>query len=220
MLTIDGQKMAKSTGNYVTVEQMFSGDHPLLDQAWDPATIRFFMLQTHYRHPIDFSNEPLRSGERGLRRLTNAVEAVAAIEGSDAARSGQLDAELRGLLADAHRHLSDDFNTPKALATLFDLASRIQSLRAGETPADQLSRQAAMELKEGFSALVTDVLGLAPQRRGDTGKLAAVVELLIAIRAEARARKDYETGDSIRDRLAAIGIRLEDGKEGTTFEVL
>jgi cysteinyl-tRNA synthetase len=221
LLTINGQKMAKSLGNYITVEQMFTGDHPLLDRPWDPMTIRFFVLQTHYRHPIDFSNEPLRSADRGLRRLMNALRAVGEIEPSaGGSHPGPDDDDIHGMLADVHRHLSDDFNTPNALATLFDLGSRIQSYRSGEIPLKRLSSGAIQELQASYATLISDVLGLAPPREAGTARLSQVVELLIGLRAEARTRKDYATADSIRDRLAAIGIQLEDGREGTTFEVL
>jgi cysteinyl-tRNA synthetase len=221
LLTINGQKMAKSLGNFITVDQMFTGDHPLLDQAWDPVIVRFFMLQTHYRHPMDFSNEPLRSAERGLRRLEGALRALEEVEGTaEPENAGPADGEFRGLLDEAHRHLSDDFNTPKALATLFDLASRFQSLRAGEIRADRLSRKTVEHVAAGFRSLVIDVLGLAPRQPADTEKLGAVVQLLIDMRAEARARKDYGSADTIRDRLEALGIRLKDGREGTTFEVV
>lgn len=222
MITIGGQKMAKSLGNYITLEQLYSGDHPMLEQAYTPMTMRFFVLQSHYRSPVDFSNEPLKAAEKGYRRLMNSLAAARALAPQAAADSpaplAPADGELTGLVDAARRQLSEDFNTPQALATLFELGSRLNALRDGQTPMATVSRPALASVCRDFAALVTDVLGLA-EERGEAQRLDPVVRILIELRDEARQRRDFALSDRIRDRLKAAGVQLKDGKEGTSFSL-
>jgi len=223
MITIGGQKMAKSLGNFITLEQLFSGDHPVLEQAYSPMTIRFFLLQSHYRSPADFSNEPLRAAEKGYRRLMNALAASRALspEAAPAAAPPPATAserELAELVSAAYRQLSDDFNTPQALATLFDLGSRLNALREGQASVASVSKPVLAAVCTSFAALVTDVLGLVEEReRADT--LDAVVGILIDLRNDARQRRDFAAADAIRDRLKEAGVQLKDAKEGTGFSL-
>jgi len=219
MLTIEGQKMARSLGNFITIEQMFKGDHTLLAQAYSPMTVRFFTLQSHYRSPVDFSNEGLQVAEKSYRRLMNAVLALDKLE----YRAGTLDAELDGQINEAchnlYRELSDDFNTPRALAVLFELSSRIQDFRSGNKAIGSISEATFDLLRTRFRDVLFDVFGLLPETEGQTHKLDSVMDLLIRMRTEARARKDFAASDRIRDELIAMGIQLKDGKDGTTYSV-
>jgi cysteinyl-tRNA synthetase len=230
MITIGGQKMAKSLGNYITLEQLYSGDHPVLDQAYSPMTMRFFVLQSHYRSPVDFSNEPLKAAEKGYRRLMNALASARALARPEATAAPArppapgatpatpADRELTALVDSAHRQLSDDFNTPQALATLFDLGSRLNALRDGQAPVAGVSKPVLAAVCGSFEALVTEVLGLA-EERGQAERLDPVVRILIELRNEARQRRDFATSDRIRDRLKEAGVQLKDGKEGTSYTV-
>ncbi len=223
MITIGGQKMAKSLGNYITLDQLFTGNHPMLEQAYSPMTMRFFVLQSHYRSPVDFSNEPLKAAEKGYRRLMNALAAARALapgapQAGPAEPATPADRELTALVEAAYRELSDDFNTPQALATLFDLGSRLNALREGQASASAVSRPVLAAVCAAFAALVTDVLGLVEEREG-ADKLEAVVRILIDLRNEARGRRDFAAADGIRDRLRAAGVQLHDGKDGTGFSL-
>lgn len=278
MLTVGGQKMAKSLGNFITLEEMFSGTHPALDQAWDPMVVRFFMLQSHYRSTVDFSNEALRGAEKGFARLMAAVDAaeryLAETDGVASGSDGRRDGRHSG--ADSRRHsgganpyaraeaapqedplaiagrtvpapgafvpptgddhslavstqieacwaaMSDDFHTPRAIAALFELGKLTQRPEHGGAP--EATRTAAARTLRAFTR---EVLGLAPGRGGtETGTagsgeqsrtpLDAALELLIEVRRAARERRDFETADRIRDRLAEAGISLQDRKDGTT----
>ncbi|MBI1192657.1 MAG: cysteine--tRNA ligase [Bacteroidetes bacterium] len=219
MLTIEGQKMARSLGNFISIEQVFSGNHPLLEQAYSPMTVRFFTLQSHYRSPVDFSNEGLQAAEKSYRRLMNAAAALDKLE----YRAGAFDAELERQIQEAchtlYRELSDDFNTPRALAVLFELSSRIQDFRSGNKVLGGISADAFAQLQQNFKAVLFDVFGLLPETQAQTSKLDGVMDMLIRMRTEARASKDFAASDRIRDELLAIGIQLKDGKEGTTFSV-
>jgi cysteinyl-tRNA synthetase len=219
MLTIEGQKMARSLGNFITMAQVFKGDHPLLAQAYSPMTVRFFTLQSHYRSPVDFSNEGLQVAEKSYRRLMNAVQALDKLE----YRAGTLDAELDSQINEAchnlYRELSDDFNTPRALAVLFELSSRIQDFRSGNKAIGSISEATFDLLRTRFRDVLFDVFGLLPETEGQTHKLDSVMDLLIRMRTEARARKDFAASDRIRDELIAMGIQLKDGKDGTTYSV-
>jgi cysteinyl-tRNA synthetase len=221
MVTIDGQKMAKSLGNFITMDQLFTGDHERLDQAYDPMTIRFFMLQTHYRSPVDFSNEPLKAAERGYQRLQNVLQTLEHGWPQATEVDRKLDGEVEELLEALYLQMSDDFNTPQALATVFDLGSRINRMANGESP--PIGPGTTARLRATLPAIVQDVFGLggAP---GETAKqttevLDGAIRLLIEIREKARKERDFQTSDAIRDRLAEIGVQLEDGRDGTSFSL-
>jgi cysteinyl-tRNA synthetase len=224
MLTIEGQKMARSLGNFITIEQMFKGEHPMLEQAYSPMTVRFFTLQSHYRSPVDFSNEGLQAAEKSYRRLMNAAAALDKLHYPAAGtRDADLDADLNTQIQEAcrgfYRELSDDFNTPRALAILFELSSRIQDFRSGNKALSAISADSFALLKESFRAVLADVFGLLPETQGQSSKLDGVMDLLIRMRTEARARKDFAASDRIRDELIALGIQLKDGKDGTSYSL-
>lgn len=226
MLTIEGQKMSKSLGNFITLEQLFSGDHPLLEDAYDPATVRFFILQAHYRSSLDFSNQALQAASKGLNRLRRGVEALRELEvyesdGPDfsgtAGRSGnENDTAAVERCRDVFRAMSDDFGTPQALSSLFELTSAVHRHRSGEAElADDVLRLIGATVRR----TITEILGLElvePEQAG-AGR-DELVQLLVSVRQEARQRKDFATGDRIRDGLLELGVKLVDSKEGTKVE--
>ncbi|UCD60837.1 MAG: cysteine--tRNA ligase [Flavobacteriaceae bacterium] len=213
MLTLNGKKMAKSTGNNILPDEIFTGNNNILSKAFSPSVVRFFMMQAHYTSILDLSNEALLASEKGYQRL---MEAIAGLDGLKTSATSDFDVkELRQKCYDA---MNDDFNTPILIANLFEAVRHINLIKEGK---EQLSEEDKNILVETMGGFVFDVLGL--ETKNDAGKdsetLSGVVELLIQLRNEARANKDFATSDKIRDQLAALGIQLKDSKEGTTFSV-
>jgi cysteinyl-tRNA synthetase len=222
MVTINGQKMGKSLGNFITLREFFEGSHPGLERAYTPMAIRFFMLQAHYGSPLDFSNAALQSAEKAFRRLCQIRTTLQKLTPAPQPLSGtELDAELRTLTDDLYRNLSDDFNTAKAIATLFELGARIHGLHDGHLSIGQVSAETLAHLQRTFEAVFTEVLGLTPEDANQPMELLdKTVQMLITLRQEARARKDFATSDRIRNDLATHGIQLKDGKLGTEWELV
>ncbi len=222
MITLNGRKMGKSYNNQIRLTEMFSGSHPLLQQAYSPMTIRFFILQTHYRSTLDFSNEALQAAEKGLKRLWEAYDLLKKFEGPAAppaaapngASDPELDNKVRGLLLGMDEFMDDDFNTAKVLANVFELVPIINSLKGGQIRPDALSTDTVGSMKKYFTDYLEHILGLKGESAGDDQKLSGVVELLIDIRRDARTRKDYATSDKIRNQLLQLGIVLKDEKDG------
>lgn len=220
MVTIDGAKMSKSAGNFITLDQLFEGDHDLLNQAWDPMVVRFLILQSHYRSKIDFSNEALQAAEKGYSRLMNSMDRVTEISPPTGSSPTSLDKEIEALCNACHETLSDDFNTAKTLANLFELSSLINGLYHGQIAGDRISKEGFKLLSDTFRIFIQQVLGFEKREGKKSAKMEELVSLLIEIRAHARARKDFDTSDLIRDRLSDMGIHLKDEKSGkTTFEI-
>ncbi len=222
MITIDGAKMSKSAGNFINLEQLFAGDHEKLEKGFRPMVARFLMLQSHYRSKIDFSNEALEAAEKGLNKLMAAVDLLDEIELPDSspAENGSDDSEILGACERCHTAINDDFNTAQVLAALFDLASVINALYHRQTDPEKVSKSAFDTMKKTVHDFVFDILGLQEETVPEDGKTEDLINLLIEIRAEARAKKDFETSDKLRADLAEIGIRLKDEKNGkTTFEI-
>ena len=215
MITIDGRKMGKSYNNVIRLTEMFSGAHPLLEKAYHPMTIRFFILQTHYRSTLDFSNEALQAAEKGLKRLWEAYEKFQAM--SYEPRSGAQDSELESrsskLIAEFDNFMNDDFNTAKVLANMFELVPVINSMKDKTIPAAALSKQTFELLQKQFKIYIEDILGLK-NISVKNEILEAVLDLLIDIRKEAKIKKDFVTSDKIRNQLAQSGITLKDEKDG------
>lgn len=220
MITIDGAKMSKSAGNFITLEQLFSGDHPLLGKAYPPMAARFLMLQSHYRSKIDFSDSALDAAEKGYNRLMNTLSLLDEMDFEGAGKTGTLDNEIEGYCDECYKTMSDDFNTAQTLAALFELSSVINSIHHGQLKQDRISGKVFQRMASVFRDFVTGVLGLKKIEKAEDAKTDQLIELLIEMRALARARKDFDTADKIRDDLAEIGIRLKDGKSGkTTFKI-
>ncbi len=209
MITINGQKMARSLGNFITLDELFTGSHELLEKAYSPMTIRFFILQAHYRSTIDFSNEALQASGKGLERLLNAAEALDKLSASKTSTVNV--EEWRKNCLDA---LNDDLNSPVAIAHLFDAVRMINSILTGK---DTITKEDLNTFRVFFKTMVFDILGLkeAGESHSETGEmLDKTVELLLNLRLEAKKKKDWATADKIRDELTRLGIEVKDTKEG------
>ena len=216
MITINGKKMGKSYNNVIRLTELFSGSHPALTQAYHPMTIRFFILQSHYRGTLDFSNEALQAAEKAMKRLWEAYNWLqqSGICGADTASDVALDEKVKKLVDEFDEFMNDDFNTAKVLANMFELVSVINSIKDKHISAESLSTTTVGLLQTQLKAYVEDIFGLQSERSADDGKLEGVLQLLIDIRKEAKTRKDFVTSDKIRNELAALGVHLKDEKGG------
>ena len=217
MITINGQKMGKSLGNFITLSQFFTGDHEKLDQAYSPMTIRFFILQAHYRSTVDFSNEALQASPKGLERL---MEAFAQIERVEPTEGGALtEAYAEELKQKCYEALDDDFNSPIVISHLFDACRTINQL----VDRKQAITPSGLEaLRQTLNVFVHDILGLRTEAQGGSQReeaFSAAVDMLLELRAKAKAAKDWATSDAIRDRLAELGFEVKDTKEGATWRL-
>ncbi len=212
MLTLNGKKMAKSTGNHILPAEVYTGGNPNLSKAFAPSVARFFMLQAHYRSVLDFSNDALLAAEKGFYRLMEGIESL---DGLKPGATSTLD--IAFWKQSCYDAMNDDFNAPILIAQLFEGVRFINLVRDGK---EALSRNDLQTFADTMRAFVFDVLGLENARAADDDKrLEGTVNLLIGMRNEARANKNWALSDQIRDQLAAIGIELKDGKEGTTFSL-
>ena len=220
MLTVNGVRMSKSAGNGFLPEELFAGDHPLLEKPYTPMTVRFFMLQTHYRSTLDFSNEALQASEKGLKRLWEAYEALSAFvrNNGQPATDNILNEELNGkvlkLVSGFDEHMNDDFNTARVLASMFELVPVINSIKDKTISVAVLSNETLTLLQTKFKDYLEDVFGLKAVNAADNAKLQGVMQLLIDIRKEAKTKKDFATSDKIRNQLTELGITLKDEKGG------
>jgi cysteinyl-tRNA synthetase len=195
---------------------MFSGEHPLLEKGYSPMTIRFFILQTHYRSTLDFSNEALQAADKGLKRLMEAYEWLQQQAGSHKVEGvdTELDKKVITLLNELDDFINDDFNTAKVLANIFEVIPVINSLKDVTIKMEALSPETFDLLKTRLKTYVEDILGLRTEVLAGDDKMKGVMEVLIQLRKEARAKKDWATSDKIRNQLAEIGIQLKDEKNG------
>ena len=216
MITVNGRKMGKSYNNQIKLTEMFSGEHPLLQKGYSPMTIRFFILQTHYRSTLDFGNEALQAAEKGLKRLWEAYEALKKIQHGNNENAGDeaLDAKVRKQLLEMDEFMNDDFHTAKVLANMFDLAPVINSIKDKHLPVTAISKSTLELLQSYFHTYLENILGLKDETFSDDDKLSGTLDLLIQIRKEAKSRKDYATSDKIRNQLNELGILLKDDKDG------
>lgn len=215
MITINGQKMGKSLGNFIQLDEFFTGSHSMLEKAYDPMTIRFFMLQAHYRSPLDFSNDALQAAEKGLERLRNAMALLPELKISDTSTI-----EISQLRNNCYEALNDDLNSPILIAHLFDGAKMINSVNDGK---ETITAEDLKELQQLYSAMVYDVLGLQqaiPTGEGANGEIfGQVVDLLLTLRQEAKIKKDWALSDQIRNQLTALGFEIKDTKEGADWKL-
>ena len=214
MITINGQKMGKSLGNFITLDEFFTGNHKLLQQAYSPMTIRFFILQAHYRSTVDFSNDALQASEKAYNRLMEGWNNLAKI--TPAATSTIEVGDLRNKCYEA---MNDDLSTPIVISHLFEGVRIINTVLAGNAT---LSQQDLDELRETMRVFMFDILGLVESKQdSEQGNeaYAQAIELLLEMRRDAKARKDWATSDLIRDRLGEIGFELKDTKEGTEWKL-
>jgi cysteinyl-tRNA synthetase len=216
MITINGRKMGKSYNNVIKLSELFTGTHPVLEQAYGPMTIRFFILQTHYRSTLDFGNEALQASEKGLKRLWEAYEQLMQMTHEPAKTVNQeIETQLVALAKEFEDHMNDDLNTAKVLANMFTMVNHINSFRSGSLEKSTLSEEGISFLQKQFSSFLVEIFGLKENQEVSDGKLDGVLQLIIDIRKEARSRKDFMTSDKIRNTLQELGILLKDEKDGS-----
>lgn len=208
MITINGQKMGKSLGNFITLTELFTGTHKILERAYSPMTIRFFILQAQYRSTLDFSNEALQAADKGLQRLMTAISAIPKLKTSDAT-SFNLD-ELEKKCYDA---ILDDLNSPILISQLFEAVRIINSIEAGK---DTISKSDLEKFEKLISTFVFDILGLQNEASSSSSNeaYAKAIDLLLTIRMEAKSNKDFATSDKIRNELTQMGFEIKDKKDG------
>jgi len=212
MITVDGKKMGKSLGNFINLEEFFNGTHEKLERAYTPMTIRFFILQAHYRSTVDFSNEALQAAEKGFNKLMNALETLHTLSATDTSTY-----DVKKLEENCYMAMDDDFNTPILIAHLFDGVRIINSVKDGK---ESLNLTDLEKLKSIFNIFVTDILGLISAKESRGNDLTSeVMELVLQLRGNAKKSKDFGTADLIRDELNKAGILIKDSREGTSWEV-
>ncbi len=214
MLTLNGKKMAKSTGNNILPRELFSGENAVMSQPIRPAVAKFFMYQAHYRSVLDFSDQAIMASEKGYHRLMEAMSKLDGIQATD-----RSDFDINAWVDSCYAAMNDDFNSPILIAQLFEATKWVNSLHDGSA---KITQEHLDTLSKTMRAFVYDVLGLQKEtdaQNNNQNQLEAAVNLLIDLRNQARANKDFATSDSIRDRLQEAGIQLKDGKEGTSFSL-
>ena len=214
MITVNGTKMGKSLGNFITLDEFFNGSHAMLTQAYSPMTIRFFILQAHYRSTVDFSNEALQASEKGLQRLLEAVDGLDRIKTSAAS-----DVEVQSIRTKCHEAMNDDLNSPIVISHLFEAARIVNNVLAGN---NKLSEADLKELKDTFHLFLFDILGLKEETGSSDGREAAygkVVDMLLEQRMQAKANKDWAMSDKIRNELTTLGFEIKDTKDGFEWKL-
>jgi len=214
MITINGTKMGKSLGNFITLDEFFTGSHQLLEQAYAPMTIRFFILQAHYRSTVDFSNEALKASEKGLQRL---MEAYSNIDNIKVSENSTID--VSSLHQKCYEALNDDLNSPITISHLFEAVRIINSVLASNESA---TKQDVESLRSLFDTFLFDILGMSKSSdsaSSSTDAYAKAVDMLLEMRQQAKSNKDWATSDKIRNELQALGFEIKDGKEGVTWRL-
>jgi cysteinyl-tRNA synthetase len=223
MLTINGQKMGKSYNNFITLEQFFTGNHPLLEKPYAPMTIRFFVLSAHYRGTVDFSNEALVAAEKGLEKLMNAISDLDRVQVSDKC-DAETEKVVKALRQKCYDAMNDDFATPQVISNLFEACTVVNKLVDHKAT---ICADCLKELKETMHLFTEDILGLQGARSKGQGASSEerekaygkVVDMVLELRAKAKADKDWATSDKIRDELAAAGFEVKDTKDGVTWKL-
>jgi len=209
MITINGQKMGKSLGNFINLRQLFTGQHSLLEQAYSPMTIRFFIMQAHYRSTLDFSNEGLQAAEKGLARMNAAIVLLDKLKVSPESTF-----DVLAIRNKCYESLNDDMNTAITISHLFDAVRLINSVYA-ET--EKISEKDLIELKQIMNSFVFEILGLKAEEKSNDGDIDGLMQLILLLRADAKSKKDFPTSDRIRDELNKLNYSINDGKNGTTW---
>ena len=212
MITIGGQKMGKSLGNFITLNEFFSGSHPKLDKAYSPMTIRFFILQAHYRSTLDFSNEALSAAEKGMKKLFETQKNINTLP-----TSNTTSVDFNAVFTKCIEAMCDDFNTPVVIANMFEI-SRLVNLISDKK--ETITEQDKVALKENYEIIFNQILGMKGEQSDNSNTIIeGLMNMIIEMRAEARANKDWAKSDQIRDRLTEVGITIKDGKEGAKWEI-
>lgn len=218
MLLMNGKKMSKSDGNNITPVELLSGNSQHISKGYTPMTIKFFMLQAHYSSTLDLTDEGLQAAEKGYKRMMEAHKILSGLQTTNPGK-GSLDEQIGHLLEDAYEHMDDDFNTPRALASIFEIVTLINKIKAEEISANDLSSEVLQQLKTEVDNLLFNIMGLKDEHSdGDSADMTnGLVQLLIELRQEAREKKDWATSDKVRDDLLKIGIQLKDGKGASNW---
>jgi len=213
MVTLNGQKMGKSLGNAISLEQFFSGEHSLLEKEYHPMTIRFFILQAHYRSTLDFSNEALQAAERGLERLFDGMKTLDRITPSEKSTM-----DLEQLEKSFFEAMDDDFNSPIAISHLFEGIKTINNAAAGK---ESMTENDLEKCRQFYHKAVQEILGLLPEGKasGDQELTRELIELLLQMRTDARKNKDFDMADRIRDEMARLGVEVMDTKDGFEWKL-
>jgi cysteinyl-tRNA synthetase len=212
MITVDGKKMGKSLGNFINLEEFFTGSHTKLERSYTPMCIRFFILQAHYRSTVDFSNEALQAAEKGFTKLMNAMETLVKLSSSENSTF-----DVNELEQKCYAAMDDDFNTPILIAHLFDGVRIINSVKDGK---ESLNATDLEKMKYLFTTFVTDILGFISAKESSENDLTnGVMELVLKLRENAKANKDFDSADLIREELSKLNIQVKDGREGSSWEV-
>jgi cysteinyl-tRNA synthetase len=219
MITINGQKMGKSLGNFITLDELFKGTHKILQQAYAPMTVRFFILQAHYRSTLDFSNEALQAAEKGLKRLTDSQKQLEQIKAS-AQSSEKIKGLAAKLKAQCYAAMNDDFNTPVAIAHLFDGIRHINTVANGQ---EKMSQEELGHLKNLYKEFIVNVFGLKgtgqEENKAQEELAGKLIDNLLELRLQAKKEKNFDLSDSIRDRLNELGVEVRDKKNGWEWEL-
>jgi cysteinyl-tRNA synthetase len=215
MLTVNGEKMSKSKGNSFLPRELFAGSHPLLSKAYSPMAVRFFMLQSHYSSTLDFSNDALVAAEKGFKKLTNALGVVKKLNHpGDKNEDASLTAELNRMIDECFVNMSDDFNTAKTLAVLFEMSAKINDFKSGNLAISSVNETTFNDFKNTYISFMENVLGICEENEHNRELIDGVVSVLIGLRKKARLDKNFALSDKIRDDLKEIGVQLKDGKDG------
>ncbi|NNC86300.1 MAG: cysteine--tRNA ligase [Bacteroidia bacterium] len=209
MITINGQKMGRSLGNFITLDEFFSGSHKLLEQAYGAMTIRFFILQAHYRSTVDFSNSALKAAEKGYKKLMNSYDVLQNLKTSD-----ESTVSIQPIIDDCYKAMSDDLNSAMVLAKLFEAVTIVNSINDGKEKINEAEYEL---LKQLYQTFVFDVLGLKEVESQSNDDVSSLMQLIIELRAIAKDNKDYATSDKIRDELNKMSYQIKDGKDGTSW---
>lgn len=215
MLTVNGQKMSKSLGNSFLPHELFSGKHPLLQKGYSPMTVRFFMLQSHYSSTLDFSTDALNAAEKGFKKLSNSLTLAKTLvhPGKTVGKSSIHD-ELNRLIDELHQNMSDDFNTARALAVLFEMSSRVNDIKSGNLPWADLDASVFENFRTTYISFMEEVLGLKEESEQNHEMMNGIIQVLIELRKKAREDRNFALSDRIRDDLKKVGVQLKDGKDG------
>ena len=219
MLVMNGKKMSKSDGNTISPEELFSGDSPHVSKGYSPNMVRFLFIQSYYRSTLDLTDDALQAAEKGYKRMMQGWHLLEEMS-SDLAQDGELDESWLAMIKAVFTELDDDFNTPRALARLFEFVNVVNTEAHGKHFKNRISKAALEELQSAVHTLIFDIFGLIDETKGSSQNadmMEGLMNLLIDLRHEARANKDWATSDRIRDRLAEMNIVLKDGAEGTKW---
>jgi len=214
MITVDGQKMGKSLGNFITLSEFFTGNHEKLEKAYKPMTIRFFILQAHYRSTLDFSNEALQAAEKGMDKLLTAIETLEKLKVSETSS-----VDVKGLQKKCFAAMDDDFNSPILIAHLFEGVKMINSINDGKA---EINAEDLSLLKDIYHSFALYVLGLKSDdvNSGSGDDISSdLIEMLLKLRQEAKLNKDWALADQIRNQLTEMGVLIKDTKDGYSWEL-